>query len=289
MKHDKGAKERFNRLLFKITAPGVVSRLDRTDEEGCRLLANALRGALRDDANPEEITWIKRIESLRTLMSSSQEEIAVVDYGAGRKHFHHTEKQMDQGRRITKRVGTVCRRASKSYFWSFLLFKLIREFEPSNCLELGTCLGISASYQAAALKLNQKGSIVTLEGSESLASIAQRNFQTLGVDNIGVVIGRFKDTLASVLKERRHIDYAFIDGHHDEKATWTYFEQIYSYLSDPAVLVFDDIRFSEGMQRTWKRIEQDQRVRISIDMRKVAICIVDRTIRRKRTFAIVTT
>jgi hypothetical protein len=66
---------------------------------------------------------------------------------------------MNRGKVVTRTVGEVSKGASKPYFWSLLLFKLIRKFRPSICLELGTCLGISASFQAAALKLNGIGKI----------------------------------------------------------------------------------------------------------------------------------
>ena len=41
-----------------------------------------------------------------------------------------------------------------------ILFRLIRNLEPSSCVELGSCVGISASYQAGALSLNKKGQII---------------------------------------------------------------------------------------------------------------------------------
>ena len=61
------------------------------------------------------------------------------------------------------------------------------------------------------------GALVTLEGADSLAAIARRNLERLGRSNVRVVIGRFEDTLAGVLRELGTLDYAFIDGHHDEK------------------------------------------------------------------------
>jgi len=53
---------------------------------------------------------------------------------------------MYQGVNMDTTVGKTCKIASKPYFWSLLLFKLIREFKPSNTIELGTCLGISGAY-----------------------------------------------------------------------------------------------------------------------------------------------
>ena len=186
-----------------------------------------------------------------------------------------------KGRVITKAIGDACK-TSKSHFWSFLLFKLIREFKPSTCLELGTALGISACYQAAALKLNQAGNLTTLEGADSLALLAKQHFQALGLDNVRVVIGRFQDTLDEVLNRQQPIDYAFIDGHHDEKATLDYFEQLAPFLSERAMLIFDDISWSEGMKRGWSAMEADSRVRISIDLETVGICIINNCMKRKQ-------
>ena len=46
-------------------------------------------------------------------------------------------------------------------------------------MELGTCIGISAAYQAAAIKLNEKGKLITLEGSVERTKIANENFMNL--------------------------------------------------------------------------------------------------------------
>jgi len=162
------------------------------------------------------------------------------------------------------------------------LFKFIREFRPSVCLELGTCLGISASYHAAALELNNHGKIVTLEGSESLASLARENFERLGLKRVTVVVGRFQDTLEEVLRRQAPIDFVFIDGHHDEHATLAYFEKIFPFLSEDAVLVLDDISWSNGMKRAWKTIVSNKRINISVDLFNVGVCIIASSLKEKQ-------
>jgi predicted O-methyltransferase YrrM len=147
-------------------------------------------------------------------------------------------------------------------------------------------LGISGAYQASAQKLNQKGDIVTLEGAESLASLARKNFHSLGLDNARVVTGRFQDTLDRVLIEYEPIDYAFIDGHHDEEATITYFQQILPHISEKSILIFDNISWSKGMRRAWKKIQEHEKVKISLDMRTWGICVLDEDIRKKISFQI---
>lgn len=248
-------------------------------------LAIALKYALEHKLKTEEKVWIDKIESLRKQLKSSTAEISIVDYGAGLPDSNLTGVEMYQGRASTTTVGT-CARASTSHYLSFLLFKLIREFKPLVCLELGTNLGISAAYQATALKLNGGGKIVTLEGAESLALLAKKNFQTLGLDEVVVVIGRFQDTLDKVLDEHGMIDFVYIDGHHDEKGTLDYFEKVFPFLSKRAVIIFDDIGWSNGMKIAWKAIETDKRVKISVDLSKFGVCLIDNRIVKKKIFKI---
>jgi protein-L-isoaspartate O-methyltransferase len=221
----QAAKDLF-RLGFKLNAQNAISQLHSNLNEVSKALGTALRETLQNNLTLEEKVWIDKIEFLREELNSSATEISIVDFGAGKPKLGLTNEDMYRGRVVYRSIGEVCRGASKPYFWSLLLFKLIRKFKPSFCLELGTCLGISTSFQAAALNLNGMGEIVTLEGADSLASLAEGHFAALGLDNVSVVIGRFQDTLNDVLNVNRSVDFVFVDGHHDEKATIQYFEQL---------------------------------------------------------------
>ena len=274
------------RIYLKIKAYNKISKLLGKSNGSMNLLAGAIKEFLRNQLTKEEKSWIQKIESLRKNLNSSTDLISIVDFGAGTSELNLTNAEMLHGRVLNRVVGEVCRKASKPYFWSLLLFKLIRKFKPTICLELGTCLGISGSFQAAALELNQEGKFISLEGAESLARIAQQNFSSLGLENVKVVIGKFQDTLDVVLNKYYPIDFAFIDGHHDENATLFYFEKIYPFLSNKAVIVFDDIFWSAGMKRAWKKIMSDDRTKISIDMRNMGIGIFDSEVKEKQSFNI---
>ncbi|MFQ5633489.1 MAG: O-methyltransferase, partial [bacterium] len=202
-------------------------------------------------------------------------ELLRIDYGAGDPDCSRNEHPVSSGRKIKSTVGNISKTASKPYFWTLFLFKLVREFKPRHCVELGTCFGISSSYLAAALKLNQGGTLVTLEGAESCAELATQNFETLGLDNIDVVIGRFVDTLEGVLKRRGTIDFAFVDGHHEQTATIAYFEQIRQHLARHAVLVFDDISWSDGMRNAWNFISRHKQTKFALDLGVVGVCLYD--------------
>lgn len=257
----------------KFIANKEISRLHSEEDVVLKSLANVLDAVVENRYSGEEKDWIERIETLRDKLNTSLTEISITDYGAGSAGLNLTADEMYQGRVVVRSIGEVCRSASKPHKWAFLLFKLIREFHTSVCLELGTALGISTAYQAAALELNNHGRVVTLEGAKSLALLARKNFEKLGLGRVDVVVGRFQDTLQDVLRENAPFDFVFIDGHHDGNATLTYFRQILPYLSDGAILVFDDINWSRGMKRAWNTIQGERHLKASVDLLSVGMCI----------------
>jgi predicted O-methyltransferase YrrM len=185
------------------------------------------------------------------------------------------------GVEIVDTLGHLSQAVSKPPFWCNLLFRLLRTMGPERCIEMGTAVGVSGAYQATALKLNGHGKLVTLEGAQPIAEIARSNFQRLGLDSAEIVVGRFDETLPKVLAETQPVDYIFIDGHHDEKATLAYFEQILPFLAESALLAFDDITWSDGMARAWKTIAGDRRVGVAVDLGPMGLCVVDKSISRR--------
>lgn len=239
----------------------------------CGKLADVLEGAFAAAATPDEQKWITSIEAIRRSLARCREKIYLEDFGARSADSTLTEGDMRKGAKIVKEVRFQ-NRASKEKFWALLLFRLIREFQPNTCLELGTCLGISAAYHGAALKLNKAGKLVTLEGSESLAEYSRSNLAELGLDNVEVVCGRFVDTLPDVLNTHAPIDYAFVDGHHAEQPTIDYFNMIAEHASEFSLFVFDDISWSDGMRSAWRQIADDPRVKVALDLRTIGICVL---------------
>ena len=218
-----------------------------------------------------EKTWIESIEALRSLMAGSNEVLEILDYGARDGDSNLIDDAMYQGKLIRLTIVQVCTATSRTDRTALLLFRLVRELQPRTCIELGTSVGISACYQATALKLNRAGRLVTLEGADSVASIATQNFGSLGLDNVEVVRGRFQDTLSRVLSANSPLDYAFIDGHHDEAATVKYFTALLPALAGASTVVFDDIRWSPGMKRAWDVIKSHPKARLSVDLRSMGI------------------
>ena len=235
-------------------------------------IAAALTDACTDRLSPEERAWVDRIEGLRATLQACEREIAKTDHGAGTRRLRRSKEAAYRGVVTTTTISRACR-ASTSRMWALFLFGLVRRLRPRRCLELGTCLGISAAYQAAAQRLNGDGTLVTLEGDPALAALAAQSLRGLGLEGIQLVPGRFQDTLQGVLEEHGPVDHAFIDGHHDGTATMGYFEQLLPHLAHPALLVFDDVSWP-GMRSAWRTIAHSGSVHLSSTLGNVGVCCV---------------
>jgi predicted O-methyltransferase YrrM len=238
--------------------PAELARMHTSQDAGVRCIARACEATLVRRIAPSETVRIDAIESLRRELLASREPVDAAAPADARDDS----------------LAAVCRTASKPPLWTRFLFHLIREQRPDGCLELGTCLGISAAYQSAALDLNGAGSLVSLEGSTARAARAREHLRRLELARARVVEGRFQDTLAGVLAECGKLDYAFVDGHHDEDATLAYFDAIAAHAAPGALIVLDDIRWSPGMERAWLRLRVHPAVAASVDMFLLGICVL---------------
>jgi predicted O-methyltransferase YrrM len=275
------------RFALKLKAQKTISRLRQDSDIDQKMLGDTLKEALENYLSLEEKEWIDRVRLLKMKLESSTEKLLLTDYGARQIHDPKVyDQEIKYGRTITTTVGEKCKTGSELYFWVLILFKLIRKFKPVSCLELGTCMGMSASIQASALNLNGNGRMVTLEGAEPLASIAKMNFQTLGLNNVDVVVGRFQDTLNDVLKKYGPVDYAFLDGHLDGLATKDYLEEIIPFCKNKAIIIIDNISWSDSMKKAWKTIEADERIKITLNLRQMGICIIDNKRVQKQSYRI---
>lgn len=204
--------------------------------------------------------WVSKIEAERDRLLGRQD--LLVDGSLGKGEIS------DDG--VT--VKRACE-ASKALKPALLLYFLIQKYTPKNVLELGTNLGISSAYIAAALKTNDQGGVVTtLDASPYRQRLAKEVHRNLGLDNVVCVAGLFTETLDSTLNDIGPVDFAFIDGHHQYKPTINYFNTIWEFSVEGTMFIFDDIRWSDGMKRAWSEIKTDKRLGLMVDLHTVAIC-----------------
>lgn len=261
------------RKYRRLKARSEVRKFTSHSDQRVRAVGTALLETLTGVLASEERVWVQRIEQRRSSLLHSDKSITVIAYGAGKPGSKKTMDEMNAGHETTGLVRNICK-ASKPPFWAMLLFKLVRSLKPESCIELGSCVGISASYLSAACKLNGKGVLRTLEGSPATAEIARETLEGLGLENASVITGPFHKTLQDVLEVEKPVDFFFNDGHHDRTAVLQYFSLSLPYLSQDAVIVFDDISWSSGMREAWEAIEDDPRVLVTFDLHDIGIAIL---------------
>lgn len=196
----------------------------------------------------------KNIEMLRRECLESKEIIMKTDYGEGAKSIGGVIYPVEL-RRIAMTSLTPKRQARR-------LARLVQFIKAGRILEIGTSLGMTTAYLAMA---NPESRVITLEGCPELCRKAGGHFAKLGLKNIGLIEGRFEDTLPRALMQLGSIDMVFIDGNHQKEAVLDYFEKCLAYAHNDTVIVFDDIHASKGMKEAWELVKQRQEVRISLD------------------------
>ena len=225
---------------------------------------------LCDEVSNVEKNSILQIERRRKELLNSKKTFEFIDFGTGFKG--------DGGAtvKVEKPVSSAAS-WSRSPFWSLFLFHLVRRLNPKVCLEMGSCVGISGSYMASALSLNERdGVLTTLEGCEDLALITSQTFERLKLNNAKVVSGTFDKTLDQALSGQGPFDFAYVDGNHSYEATVNYHKKLKAQANgQPLTLVFDDIHWSAGMKKAWSEIYNDQDVKISLDLRGFGLCFIN--------------
>jgi predicted O-methyltransferase YrrM len=272
-------------VFLKYQARFSLGQLRSHEYSKLRAIGDALEESLTGTVSADEKEWIGLIEQRRRFLLNSRDKVAVIDYGAGSPGSNRTREEMAKGVQSTALVADICR-ASKPPFGATFLFKLIRKLAPSSCVELGSCVGISAAYQAAALTINGNGKLITTEGAPEIARIAKETLKGLKLQNATVVTGPFHETLKGVLESAKPIDFFFNDGHHDHDALIHYFNEAMPYLSNEAIIVFDDISWSQGMRKAWNEIQAHERVMASIDFRMIGVALIGNKTATKKNFRI---
>jgi predicted O-methyltransferase YrrM len=158
----------------------------------------------------------------------------------------------------------VSRRASSAN----VLYSLASEYGSKSIIELGTNVGISSAYLAAA-----GGHVTTLDASPYRLRQAKRIHGLLGL-NIDHVQGLFDDTLKDALERMAPVDMAFIDGHHQYQPTLDYFDAIAAKAAPGCVFLFDDIRWSRGMAKAWGLLRKDPRFQTVADLGAMGIGVL---------------
>ncbi len=208
------------------------------------------RAVLNDERRFSEFD---RIDKRRSLYLLCDREIPVVDFGAGSRVMKGSPRK----------VSEIAKYACLQPKYGELLFRLVRFFQPERIVEFGTSLGIGTLYIAFA---SPNGKVFSVEGCESVAGIARETMIQEGAANVKIETAEF----LALLKQNRlpfeRVDFVYFDGGHTRETTLFLFETMLGKINENTIFVFDDIRWSVGMEKAWKEICSNPRVSLSIDL-----------------------
>lgn len=212
-------------------------------------------------------------KEIRKELKSNQQSIPTIDYGAPAKSMTGS-----------RTIGSIAKNTTISPRIGEYLFKIIHTYKPEIMLELGTAVGVSTIYQAAAAL---GGDLISIEGNPNLVEVAEAEITKLGLPNVSLVNGKFDEVLPDLLEELPQVDYVFIDGHHDRDARLAYFEMLLPSLKESSILIFSDPYWSKDMQEAWEIVIGHPKVRLSIDLFDIGVLFFNPAILEKQHFSIV--
>jgi predicted O-methyltransferase YrrM len=201
----------------------------------------------------EPTSTFTAIFELKSSLLKKNDKIRITDFGAG-SHINNGKE---------KSISTIAKNAAKPHHVAKILHNLTQHFQPETLLEMGTSLGISSAYMALGHKAKKH---ITLEGCPETAKVAKENLTQLGFDHIEIGVGEFDKTLQSALSKMDKLDFAFFDGNHQYQPTLDYFEACLTKKHEHSLFIFDDIHWSEEMEKAWEAIKSHPQVKVTIDL-----------------------
>jgi predicted O-methyltransferase YrrM len=255
---DAPATSAFHRGVMAVQA----ARLRRRAHPLAPAIARALEDVARDRFDPEEREWLARIERRRTEIPFA---LAAGDLS--------DQATAEERSKALGNAWEVCRWVSIPPVWGRLLFRLVRELRPASLVELGTGLGLSAAYQAAAMELNGSGRIVTIDNHPA-ARIGDAGFARLALgERIDFRFGDIDELLPDLLEAAAPFELAFLDAEHSEAATVRHFDAVVKRIERGGVLVLDDTTQTDEMRRAWRSATGHDRTSLAVPLRRTGVVV----------------
>jgi predicted O-methyltransferase YrrM len=196
---------------------------------------------------------IKRIRNIRRKLMTDVRTVSVIDLGSGSRKMKSN----------IRKVSEIARYAAVPEKYGLLLFNLSKEYGSPLIVELGTSLGISSMYLAAA---SPEVPVYTIEGCGDLAELACQNIREAGIKNIRIMNGSFDEMIPLIKEMNVSPGLVFIDGDHKKDSVVRYFMDFAGISNSNTLIVIDDISISEEMAEAWELIKKHEKVTATIDL-----------------------
>ncbi|MAQ70033.1 MAG: hypothetical protein CMD23_02935 [Flavobacteriales bacterium] len=254
-------KKHFSLLLIRLIEKRTIHNMLAENDQCLNDIVSSLMQLKSGRYESEDILAFNRCEAYRKSLLNNHTLISYEVFGQNK----------------SMQVSEICRQATSKSIWAQFLYLITKKNQSPYFLEVGTNLGVSGSYILEALKSKSDSNFITMEGLSQLCQIANEQFFKISSSQKYTIIeGLYATTFPELFRKKINFNILFIDGNHRKDATLKYFNNLKSHLKLPAVLIFDDINWSDEMKQVWKIIKSDSDVSYSIDMFKLGVIIINK-------------
>ena len=201
---------------------------------------------------PKEIR--EQINELKKSLRNNHSQIKIQDFGAG-------SKKMGENRTIS----SIYKNASCKGTYAKLLFQLSKHYQPNNILELGTNLGIGTYHLHLG---NPNALLTTIDGCYETQSVSKSYLTNTNIRYITSTFDSAIDQLPDQL-----FDLIYIDGDHRGNSLENYLLKLEKFSHNETIFIVDDIRWSNDMFTSWKKIKSLKDYHLTLDLFKMGILI----------------
>lgn len=208
--------------------------------------------------NGMDATNDRRIRDYRNKWKQSTESFTGV-------HPYDSEKRIFCAASIARKEGI-------SHAYGSLLYQLVAYFKPTHLLETGTSLGISSLYQLLAMP--KSAHFKSIEGNKALHDRCKAAMQDMSLHgNVEWICGKIEDEIAGFVSQNDRFDWIFLDADHRYESTLSVVHSLLPLLNPGAVMVLDDIRWSDGMWHAWDELRKLPGVSHAIDFHRMGMLV----------------
>ena len=220
-----------------------------------------------------DVQGFRQIEAKRRELEHSSRVLDVLDLGAGSSFDKKSQRT----------VSSIAKRAAKPSRFARLFYRIIRYYQIDSVLELGTSLGLTTRYLSIA---GPRHGVISIEGAPAIADFTAKSLAEEGIRNTTILTGDFKDHLPGALASIKGRKLVFFDGNHQYQPTLDYFQAALGGIGDEDILIFDDIHWSNDMEKAWAEIRNNEKVSCTIDLFFIGIVFFRKEFKEKLDFAI---
>jgi predicted O-methyltransferase YrrM len=213
------------------------------------------------------VSWIKKEENSRLRTYLSRESIAVPKnkmFSGIEAIAHDTNRQGPQDlwsgykenndRGATRVPNDVRTNRLMGEFYSYL----VQRAQPEIIVEFGAAFGVSGMYFLSGLETYSGGKLLSFEPNVVWAEMARSNLSKIS-DKYELVSGTFEENIGRVLPGDKRIDLAFIDAIHTKEFVLSQLDIVVGLANPGALIILDDINFSDNMRECWSMVANDPR------------------------------